>query len=204
MKNLLRYSLFIFVMCIACILCNAQNLKGGITLGMNASQVDGDFSGGFNQIGIRAGGFVGYKISENFSLQGQLLFEQLGSAGGNQGGRIIRTNYFSFPLLAVVELPILLGEKEYIIQFQVGPAVGVLLDSKDFFGEFVDLNSPDLRGLAGFAFALGKNSLTVHYGYSLTSLAGQAQGNPILTSNARGLFHNYVSFGLNFVLFSPE
>ena len=183
---------------------SAQNLNGGITLGMNASQVDGDFSGGFNQAGIRVGGFLGYQLSKNFAVQGQLLYEQLGSAGGNQGGRIIRANYFSFPLLGVVDLPVILGEKEYLIQFQAGPVVGVLLDSKDFFGEFVDLSSPDLRVLSGFAFALGKNALTLHYGYSLTSLSGKSQGNPILTPNARGLFHNYVSFGLNFVLFTPE
>ena len=204
MKNLRRKFLITLILSVFCLSIQAQNLSGGITLGMNASQVDGDFSGGFNQAGIRAGGFFGYQISQSFSLQGQLLYEQLGSAGGNQGGRIIRANYFSFPLLAVLDIPILLGENEYLIQFHAGPVVGVLLDSKDFFGEFVDLNSPDIRLLSGFAFALGKNSLTVHYGYSLSSLAGTSQGNPILTPNARGLFHNYVSFGLNFVLFSPE
>lgn len=179
----------------------SQNFEGGLSIGMNASQVDGDFSSGFNQIGLRVGAFAVYPFSAGFSLKGQLLFEQLGSADGDRGGLIVRTNYFSFPLLGQFYIPIIIGGESKDLKVQLGPCIGALLNAKDQFGEFTGLNTFDVRLMAGMEFPLGKHGLSLLYGYSISSLAGSTVGNPILQPNARGLFHNQVALTLNFVLY---
>ena len=179
----------------------SQNFEGGLSIGMNASQVDGDFSSGFNQIGVRAGAFAVYPFSDRFSLKGLLLFEQLGSADNDRGGLIVRTNYFSFPILGQFYLPIYLGGENKDLKVQLGPCIGALLSAKDQTGEFTGLNTFDLRLMAGMEFPLGKNGLSLLYGYSMNSLAGSTAGNPILQPNARGLFHNQVALSLDLVLY---
>lgn len=179
----------------------SQNFTGGLSIGMNASQVDGDFSSGFNQIGLRAGAFAVYPFSERFSLKGLLLFEQLGSADTDRGGLIVRTNYFSFPLLSQFYIPIFIGGKNKDLKVQLGPCIGTLLNAKDDTGEFTGLNPIDLRLMAGIEFSLGKNGISLLYGYSMNSMAGDTAGNPILQPNARGLFHNQVALSLDLLLF---
>ena len=197
----MRLFLIIVVFSLISLTGKTQNFQGGLSIGANASQVDGDFSSGFNQIGIRAGAFATYQISNGFALQGQLLFDQLGSADGNRGGLIVRTNYFSFPILSQFSLPIILGEETQDLILQLGPSIGVLLNAKDQTGEFTGLNELDIRLLAGIEFPLGNNALSLLYGYSMNSLAGNSTGNPIIQANARGLFHNHVALSLNLSLY---
>ncbi|MEM6764636.1 MAG: outer membrane beta-barrel protein [Bacteroidota bacterium] len=181
---------------------HAQNLGGGLHIGLNASQVDGDNSGGFQRAGLIVGGFVSYALSENFEIQPELQFEQLGSA--NDGGLIVKMNYISLPLMANVYVPIELFGKTQDFQFNVGPVIGLLLKAEDLGGEITFLDNVDYRAMAGITFRSGNTAVSMRYGYSLTSFAGSTQGFPFLSPGARGVFHNYVSFTLRIYLFNPS
>lgn len=182
----------------------AQNLGGGLLVGLNVSQVDGDLYAGYNKAGLVVGGFATYRFNSTFVLQPQIIFEQLGSAQKNVG-RIVNMNYFSFPVLVRADVPVSLGSGQQEVQFFAGPVAGYLLSAKDFNNDQVEgLDKWDLRGQLGAGFQIGNNSLQVLYGYSLSSLAGRASGVGFLQAGARGLFHHYISFTLHFHLAYPR
>lgn len=58
---------------------DAQRFGGGVTIGANASQVDGDDLSGYNKIGLNAGANVSYDIGYLFQLNVEFLFSQRGS-----------------------------------------------------------------------------------------------------------------------------
>ncbi|MFB6342826.1 porin family protein [Saccharicrinis sp. FJH2] len=58
----------------------AQKFEGGLIAGLLASQIDGDFLGGYNKAGVTFGGWVGYPITEDFSMHGELRYIQKGKA----------------------------------------------------------------------------------------------------------------------------
>ena len=176
----------------------SQNLGGGISIGFNASQVDGDLYAGFNKAGLVAGGFAYYQLSEKFYIQPEINFEQLGSAS-NQTGLIVKMNYFSFPVLLRLDLPVKIGESRNDFQFIAGPVPAVLLSAKDIDDvEIVFIDKWDLRGVFGVAYQAGNTHFGLRYGYSLKSMISKSLGIPLLQPGARGLFHNYVSFNLGF------
>ena len=53
----------------------SQGFGGGLHVGLNASQIDGDAVSGFNKAGLSIGAFVNYEIGDNIFLQPELLFE---------------------------------------------------------------------------------------------------------------------------------
>ncbi len=179
----------------------AQNIGGGLVLGFNASQIDGDRFGGFQKAGLQLGGFVNYAFSEQVGLQPEILFEQLGSA--NEQMLLLKMSYISVPILLNFTLPIIIGENEHQIQFHLGPVIGIMLSATDDFGfDFSrTFDNPDLRGVLGIAYRLGGISLSVRYGYSLLAFTPSNSNVGLLQPGANGLFHNYASFSLRWHLF---
>lgn len=174
----------------------AQNLGGGLSLGFNASQVDGDNFRGFNKAGFSVGGFVTYPINDRFSLQPEILVEQLGSASQQQ--LIVQTTHVDVPVLLSATVPIELGETTQEIQVVAGPVIGVLLGAKDFNVDITDdLKKVDYRATAGIAYRLGRVSLGIRYGYSLNTFAkGTSNVGLFLT----GPYHHYVNFSLHYII----
>ena len=70
---------FVICFCLLGGLANAQNLNGGIAIGLNGSQVDGDADLGFRKAGLSIGGYVQYSLGESLNLRPEIRFEQLGS-----------------------------------------------------------------------------------------------------------------------------
>ncbi len=183
---------------------SAQYFSGGLVLGVNASQVDGDLVAGFNKAGLSAGGFLSYPLNDRIGLQGELLFEELGSAF--ELGRIVRTRHISLPLVLTVNLPVDLGGGSQEIQFHGGLTGGLLLRADDFNGEITPLlNRMDLRAVGGLAYRFsGRIALMLRYGYSVTtfvpveSAIGPVQS--IIAPGRTGLFHHYVNFSLRYYL----
>jgi hypothetical protein len=81
---------------------------GGLLLGANFSQVDGDSYAGYHKVGLNAGGIVYTQFDEHLALSLEILFSQKGSRGhkvqesGNQGTYItaykIDLNYAEVPV----------------------------------------------------------------------------------------------------------
>lgn len=57
-----------------------QTFEGGILGGVLASQIDGDFLGGYNKIGVTFGGWVSHDITDEFKMHGELRYIQKGKA----------------------------------------------------------------------------------------------------------------------------
>lgn len=184
-------------------LLSAQNLSGGLVLGFNASQVDGDNDGGFRQIGPSVGGFVQYGLGDRLVLQPEIVFEQLGSVAKG-GGFGIRTTHISVPILLSTEIPIDFGDGDREVIVQAGPVIGILLGAKDIFTG-VDFSpayrNSDLRAVAGIGLGFSERwSVVGRYGYSIISFLGAGSRPAYLRTGAPGLFHHYVNFSLRYHL----
>lgn len=81
---------------------NAQNFNAGFTLGLAATQVDGDSYGGFNKAGPVAGIWIGRNFHDNWFGRMELRYVQKGSyAKTSQESSSfyrIRLHYFEVPL----------------------------------------------------------------------------------------------------------
>ncbi len=183
------------------IICKGQNVGGGISLGLNVSQVDGDFVGGFNKAGFSGGGYVYFDVSDRIRLQPELLFEQLGSA--QEGLLIVRLSYVSLPLLVVYTLPLGSPRAEQSVHFELGPVFGYLLDSEDINGDINYVDEVDIRLSGGGRYQAGKLGIGARFGYSVKSLVGQRNGINILRPGVGGVFNHYITFSLTYRLFAP-
>lgn len=134
----------------------AQNtFKAGVLGGMTATQVDGDNYGGYDKIGVLAGGFVHTDISDKFILQMELSYIQKGSRKypnpkeGDYTEFLIRLNY--------VEVPLVLRYRLNQFRIEAGPYYGRLIKSymEDISGE-IPIDPPfkdyDMGGIFGASY----------------------------------------------------
>ncbi len=177
---------------------NAQNFDGGLVIGYNISQIDGDAFAGYHKAGASLGGFVSYRLNRTLVLQPEILWDQLGSAGKNVAFSN-RFNYISVPLLLKFAIPIQIGPKEHDLQLHLGPVVGVMINARDLITK-VDISDNyrgyDVRGVAGATFDVSRRmALCLRYGYSLAPFAKGT-----IIGIARGPFHNYIHFSFRWYL----
>ncbi|RMG69085.1 MAG: PorT family protein [Bacteroidetes bacterium] len=177
----------------------AQNLGGGLILGFNASQVDGDAVGGFRQFGLSGGGFVTYRIHEQMHLQPEILYDQLGSR--DRGGFFsLRTTHISIPVLFAYTLPVDLGSGYQDLILEAGPVVGVLLAARDNnsgANYTSTYTNPDFRAVVGGEYRFSDRwAFHMRWGYSIVSFLRSGSRPIYLSINAPGLYHHYVQFSL--------
>jgi len=91
------------------------HFTGGLFLGVNGTQIDGDKMAGFNKSGLAAGGYLNFMIDRYWSLQMEFLYMRKGSrasynidsatliSGNNLPDtpiwRVLRINYFEVPIM---------------------------------------------------------------------------------------------------------
>jgi hypothetical protein len=86
--------------------------KGGIVVGANFGQIDGDRYAGYFKVGINAGAVLYTRLSDRFSLSMELLFSQKGARGNfnqNSGGDTLVTITKQRVNLNYAEIPVLLN-----------------------------------------------------------------------------------------------
>jgi len=82
-----------------------QNFNGGILLGGNISQVDGDTYDGYFKVGPMGGGYVSLQVSPHSSFQMELEYIQKGSRKnadpekGDNKMYLLRLHYIEIPVL---------------------------------------------------------------------------------------------------------
>lgn len=190
----MKYFLSFLLISLCLFSLSAQNIGGGLIVGFNASQIDGDNFQGFNKAGLSIGGFVDYELAKGLLLQPEILFDQLGSA--NKVEPLAKMGYITVPVLLNLTLPVNMGNSTQEIQFHAGPAVGVLLYGRDGLNIDISdgLKNTDVRALGGVAYMFNQVSFSVRYGYSLISLAEGGRSSILFPLG--GPYHNYVSFSL--------
>ncbi|MFZ4542418.1 MAG: outer membrane beta-barrel protein [Saprospiraceae bacterium] len=103
--SLLFLSLFAIVSCISAqeISETGPRFKGGVKFGFNASQINGDYSAGYNKVGLFGGIVANAKLSQKNYLSTGIIFSQRGSAPGlinsNSGSWAIKLNFIEVPLI---------------------------------------------------------------------------------------------------------
>ena len=98
----------------------AQNgqthFTGGLFLGVNGTQIDGDKMSGFDKSGVATGGYINFTINRFWNVQMEFLYSQKGSKAptnvdsgtvlnvnnlvdSSVPWRVLRLNYFEVPLM---------------------------------------------------------------------------------------------------------
>jgi len=113
---------------------NAQTgVKYGLKGGFNGATFSGaDSKGSEYKAGFAAGGFLNFGISDNFSIQPELLYSQKGASVDNfqVSGRTLKSTlgYLDVPILARVNT----GEEGKGFFFEIGPQGSFVLHNRDF------------------------------------------------------------------------
>ena len=108
--------------------------NGGLVLGGNFSQVDGDTYYGFHKVGLHAGGEVYIHFTAKFGMTMDLLYSQKGS----RGETVLESQYIGtyvtkyFMNLNYAEVPVTLHYKEHGLDFEAGLAYSRLISSKEW------------------------------------------------------------------------
>jgi len=113
----------------------AQNIKAGLILGFNATQVDCDTYGGFHKAGLNVGAISIIPFSDKISLSFEILYTQKGSAALRNREIALQTgkSLVIYKLkLDYVEVPILVQYKDKQITFGAGIGFGRLVKFKEW------------------------------------------------------------------------
>ncbi len=68
---------FCFFFCIK--ISFAQKVEGGMLLGFNSCQIDGDFLGGYDKLGLRAGVFAQTRFKTDYTFRLEMAYSNRGS-----------------------------------------------------------------------------------------------------------------------------
>lgn len=136
----------------------SQKFTGGLTLGMNASQISGDQAEGYNKPGLMAGAFTTMKFGEKWGLQLELYYIMKGSR------KVSKNSPWSTYKLNMhyVEMPLLVKWSFYKkFSIMAGPSLGILIKAteKDAYGVVNNFDRPefnllDFGGIGGIEYAI--------------------------------------------------
>ncbi|MEZ4825859.1 MAG: porin family protein [Bacteroidia bacterium] len=198
----------------------AQNFSGGLVLGVNTSQIDGDNFKGYHKWGGTLGGFVTYHFSDNFSVQPEILIEQLGSRSKD---RVMATlgrtavdldiNSITLPFLLKFRYPVVISpEVAFDVDWYGGMALGVRMNWSDRNGnspEIDYLRRYDSRIIAGVDIPLGDwMSINGRITYSVAPTLDMEEPLPgQMTKEEFGRlrwYYRYISLGVRFHLIHAD
>jgi len=86
---------------------------GGVLVGSNFCQVDGDYFAGYYKAGLNVGGIVYGQLAKHVALSLEILYSQKGSKSGNE--RVVNVNTTSYIIqdygisLGYAEIPVMLN-----------------------------------------------------------------------------------------------
>ncbi len=188
--------IFLFIFLMLASWGRTQTFEAGLILGVNASQVNGDFLAGYDKLGLHTGLKVRVSTWEHIEWSVELLLSQRGSRPDifTEDSRKIHLNY--------VEIPILIGFKDwqkddfYKIRFEGGFSYGRLVGHKVSFQgveeQIDEFNNNDLSFVIGAAlFTSEKLGFSFRYTHSVTPLLNNK--NSIEFARLRGFFLTFRS-----------
>lgn len=193
MKNLI---LIIFLLFIAEI-SFSQTFEGGFFAGFTASQVDGDTYGGFNKIGLSAGGYITKDITRNSNWKAELRYIQKGAyskpSDENPNLYKLTIHYVEIPLMYQYKIHPLL-----IIDAGLSPDIYLFHHEEDQYGDMDQEYRPayhrvGLNGNIGIYYTLTENiNAGLRSSYSLIPMRDHASSQTYLLN--RGQYNNVIGF----------
>ena len=172
----------------------AQEFKGGISLGISGSQIDGDKNAGYSKAGLSAGIFVKRNFKENWDGQLELRFMQKGSKITTKNNTYSSEQKVNLSYLEVPVFANYIFNKSF--DFQIGLAFANLIKSSiELDGYELDeqetetLNTFDTSLLLGLNYKVfEKLYLNIRLNYSFTPVK----------SNTPYWFNNSLSMNLSY------
>ena len=195
MKNILPIILLLFLFDIS----YAQPFEGGFFGGVTFSQVDGDTYGGFNKMGISAGGYITKEINRKSNWKAELRYIQKGAYSKpteeNPALYKLIIHYVEIPLMYQYHI-----NKEIILDAGISPDIYIFHKEETQDGEDPPEDGPayhrfGLNGNIGIYYALNeKLSVGARQSYSLIPMRDHASGQTYLLN--RGQYNSVISFTL--------
>ncbi len=183
---------------------DAQRILGGISVGMNLTQVDGDEYYGFHKVGLNVGPMVIVPFGKNkkWSVSMELLYSQKGS---HHGGNTDTTTY-NFKL-DYLEIPVLLHfTDKKIISGGIGFSYGQLVNQKEDTSYYVQpitgLSKSDISLIADLQIRIWNRLWAdLRYQYTVVRLREVQVTDPTNKTNTwtRNQFNNVISIRLTWV-----
>ena len=195
-----RFYFLVFILFALADSAYGQRFKAGVVFGLNAAQIDGDNTAGFNKAGLH-GGLRGVTVlGQKSEISFELLLSQRGSRAGLVAGNLNDPQKIS---LNYVEVPVIFNYKDWLdedgwykLNFSGGLSFGRLLGTKiqdisvDALSPF--FNNNDLGILFGATFYINEHfGITARYTRSLTLLYNNNKNTQI---NAKSLLSYFLTF----------
>jgi hypothetical protein len=111
------------VLLLACAVVSAQQFELGPKAGVNISNFSKSTNGANTLVGFHLGGFVAFKLGNNFAIQPEVLFSTQGAKYDDINYDELKANYLNIPVLAQLRMP---GG----LYLETGPQAGILLSAK--------------------------------------------------------------------------
>lgn len=199
-----RFYCSIFLACIITIFCSvqtkAQSFKGGVLLGVNGSQIDGDTHSGYDKSGLICGIYTYTALSEKNALQ--IEIEYIGKGARKKNTETDPTFYKSS--LHYIEIPIFFKRqlKKKIIG-EVGIGFGYLLkySEEDEYGEIpldksAQFKPLEISTIVGIGYKISEQlTAKLRFSYSAIPVV-DAPKLQIPQYVDRGAYNNSISIGL--------
>jgi len=170
MKKLTLVLMTAAIMMFAAVPLFAEGMMLGAKGGLNiATLIGDDVEDAASKMGLVAGGFFCYNITEIFAIQPELLFTMKG-AKSDDNDDVLKINYIEIPLLLKVNLP---TEGKIDPMLYAGPGFGILMSCKATNGEEQDwkdvtktLDIGIIAG-AGVAYQMERGALILEARYEI-------------------------------------
>ncbi len=180
---------------------SAQKFGGSAYAGMTASQLNGDGLGGFDLPGARLGVATYLKASNSLKISLELAFLQKGS-------RDVPSDSSTFykARLNMVELPLMFEYNIGDLAFEAGPALDILVSSREESNGF-ELNSDppfeniSLAAIAGVSYYFGPRwHINFRVNHSITSVrTNEVPYNPAIPRRLGG--NGWRNLNLSFAIY---
>ena len=186
-----------------------QRFNGGLLLGGDISQIDGDDNQGYHKIGWLGGAFVSLKVSEHSSFQLEMEYIQKGarknadSNSAQVSTSLDRLHYLEVPLLYQFTFA-------KFLQAEAGPVMDV------FLGSYNEMNGSEvpyltvpyqpvtLAGIVGFSSFIGQHfKASLRFNYSLMSIRTGHVGGERKILFEYGQYNNVLSLSFSYY-FKPR
>lgn len=175
-----------------------KRFYGGLKLGMNLSQIDGDSVLGFDKLAYNGGFFTGFHLGKTSEIQLEFLYSLRGSKYTKRDLRPIKYN------LEYIEVPLIFGFKDWLIEddqhryyrihFQGGLSFGRLFRSSSYNKWDEQFEKNDLSWLLGFNYYFNYNlALNCRYTSSFTPLYRYT-----INDQEIKMISYFISLGLNY------
>ena len=196
--------IYTIILCLIVSITLGQDFKGGIKVGFNISQIDGDKMMGYHKGGLIFGAYINRELKPRLNWQMEMIYIGKGSKQGSN----VQSGQFNYRRISVdyVEVPMLLQfwAEKIKTHLELGLSFATLISSKeeDDYGETTIIGpfrKYEFASLAGFNYAFTKQlSLTARLTYSMSPIAVRNKVLFTIWNRYGGSYNNVLEFTLNY------